>query len=315
MNEKKFKTLDEQINLLKNKGLNINNESRLKWYLSSYNYQNFINGYNDFFMINNDRKENKYKKTASSNCIIELFNFDRLVSKYILSNIQNIERKISTPLAYTLAQFMYEHKLENGKLFMSKHDDVIIKKIFNIKNKNEWEEFLNSIKKEVNLKLEIFKKYKKFCDIPLWSLVIHLSFGKLIYILKKLNKNIFYLTINNSTLNKNTELSNKELISIFEIIKNSRNRICHNNVLYNISIKNPTLAINSSSKLIKNSKKYNMEINRINLHLLILIIETLDNTKDNSLINIVNNLIENKLILNDLNIKENILSKIWFKKN
>ena len=46
------------------------------------------------------------------------------------------------------------------------------------------------------------------------------------------------------------------------------------------------------------------------MHLLILIIEILDNTKDNSLINIVNNLIENKLILNDSNIKENILSKI-----
>lgn len=106
--------------------------------MSSYNYQNFINGYNDFFMINNDRKENKYKKTASSNFIIELFNFDRLVSKYILSNIQNIEIKISTSLAYTLAQFMYDHKLENGKLFMLKHDDVIIKKIFNIKiKKNE----------------------------------------------------------------------------------------------------------------------------------------------------------------------------------
>ncbi len=58
-----------------------------------------------------------------------------------------------------------------------------------------------------------------------------------------------------------------------------------------------------------------METNRINLHLLILIIEILDNTKENSLINIVNNLIENKLILNNSNIKENILSKIWFKKN
>ena len=53
-----------------------------------------------------------------------------------------------------------------------------------------------------------------------------------------------------------------------------------------------------------------METNRINLHLLILIIEILDNTKENSLINIVNNLIENKLILNNSNIKENILSKI-----
>ena len=59
---KKFKTFDEQIKLLEQKELFINDKNRLKWYLQSYNYQNFINGYNDFFMINNDRNKNKYKK-------------------------------------------------------------------------------------------------------------------------------------------------------------------------------------------------------------------------------------------------------------
>ncbi len=81
MNNKEFKTIDEQIELLKSRGLKIDNEDKLKWYLSSYNYQNFINGYNDLFMINEDRSKNKYKPIASSNQIINLFNFYRWLSK------------------------------------------------------------------------------------------------------------------------------------------------------------------------------------------------------------------------------------------
>ena len=63
---KKFKTFDEQINLLEEMELSISNKNKLRWYLQSYNYQNFINGYNDFFMINNDRSKNKYKKTQQA---------------------------------------------------------------------------------------------------------------------------------------------------------------------------------------------------------------------------------------------------------
>ena len=34
MNNKEFKTIDEQIELLKSRGLKIDNEDKLKWYLS-----------------------------------------------------------------------------------------------------------------------------------------------------------------------------------------------------------------------------------------------------------------------------------------
>lgn len=51
-----------------------------------------------------------------------------------------------------------------------------------------------------------------------------------------MNKNIFYKIMENSNLKNYNDLSNKEMIEIFEILKNARNRICHNNVLYNITI-------------------------------------------------------------------------------
>lgn len=237
--KKEFKTFDEQIFLLKQKGLFIDDEEKLKWYLKSFNYQNIINGYNDFFMINNDRKTNKYKNISNSNGIIELFNFDRYISKLLLGDIQNIERKISTSIAYTLSSIMKENNVDDGRLFNLSYDHVTIKKIFKIQNKKEveWKTIQENILKNLNLKEKIFNNANQdIKEIPVWSLVIRLSFGSLIYLLKIMNKNIFYKIMENSNLKNYNDLSNKEMIEIFEILKNARNRICHNNVLYNITI-------------------------------------------------------------------------------
>lgn len=156
--KKEFKTFDEQIFLLKQKGLFIDDEEKLKWYLKSFNYQNIINGYNDFFMINNDRKTNKYKNISNSNGIIELFNFDRYISKLLLGDIQNIERKISTSIAYTLSSIMKENNVNDGRLFNLSYDHVTIKKIFKIQNKKEveWKTIQENILKNLNLKEKIF---------------------------------------------------------------------------------------------------------------------------------------------------------------
>ena len=54
--KKKFMSFLEQISILRARGLNILDANKLIWYLKAYNYQNLINGYNDLFMKNEDRK-------------------------------------------------------------------------------------------------------------------------------------------------------------------------------------------------------------------------------------------------------------------
>ena len=46
---KPFRTLDEQINILKNRNLNFKNENKAKEYLLKYNYYNVINCYSKYF--------------------------------------------------------------------------------------------------------------------------------------------------------------------------------------------------------------------------------------------------------------------------
>ena len=309
--KKEFKTFDEQIFLLKQKGLFINDEEKLKWYLKSFNYQNIINGYNDFFMVNNDRKTNKYKNISNSNGIIELFNFDRYISKLLLGDIQNIERKISTSIAYTLSSIMKENNVNDGRLFNLSYDHVTIKKIFKIQNKKEveWKTIQENILKNLNLKEKIFNNANQdIKEIPVWSLVIHLSFGSLIYLLKIMNKNIFYKIMENSNLKNYNDLSNKEMIEIFEILKNARNRICHNNVLYNIKISNKNNKINLINKFINQDKKPN-------LYSLVLIILKLEKPQQNNyLIEKINEKIDDWKDIN-YDIKKEIVNKIWVNKN
>ena len=309
-----FKNFDQQIQLLESMGLTIDNYDKLKWYLKAYNYQNIINGYNDFFMVNNDRKNNCYKQEATSNSIIELFNFDRSISTIILSSIQNIERMISTALAYTIAEILNKNNINNGQIFNIKTDDIIIKKIFITRNDknvffNVYETFKKSYDDNNDKNKSIFQKYNHFQDIPIWCLLLRATFGNIIYFLKTLKENIFFEVMKNSTL-KNWERLNKgEIINLLTILKDIRNRICHNNVLYKISISDQAKRI--VIKKIINEKDCSHN-SKMKLYEIVKAIEKLDPNAKNYYSNKISNKFNefkyiNKCIIDE--IKENIWNK------
>lgn len=49
LNDKHFLSVDEQIRLLQDRGFKISTKCFFQWYLTKYNYQALINGYDDFF--------------------------------------------------------------------------------------------------------------------------------------------------------------------------------------------------------------------------------------------------------------------------
>ncbi|WP_027334044.1 Abi family protein [Mycoplasma elephantis] len=246
MKNKPFLSIDEQIELLEQRNLKFSSESeknKFKLYLKMYGYQNFVNGYNDFFFVNEDRKMRKYKSNARPSNIISLFNFDRGISNFILSNIQNVERKISSLIIYAMNKWVNENgffdRFKNGK-------------ILDINNK-DWNLLFPydsslSLRKEIIDKLWILRynnlilKYKdnlKMC--PIWIFMILMSFGTIIDIYKKINDDIKFIILKNINV-----YSSKYFLSILVILKETRNRICHNNVLYNIKKK---IVVNGSKNI------------------------------------------------------------------
>lgn len=239
MNNKEFKTIKQQIFLLKSKGLTINKSKRLEFYLTNYNYQNFINGYNDPFIKNFQRKVDIYLDSASSDSIIDLFNFDRIISSPLLSRIQNIERKFSSAVVHIIAKkFNY---LGDKCGLVLQANDKIFRQVFKCDKNDIY--FLKQIM--INFKdnqTDLCNKYKNIENldwiksVPIWSLSIYWSFGNIIKIFKFTNKNIQREII--AFMSNNIKWNTDEFLKVMLVLKDFRNRICHSNVLYNVEIKN-----------------------------------------------------------------------------
>ncbi|EAE9894936.1 Abi family protein, partial [Listeria monocytogenes] len=80
MTEKVFKTVEEQIQILKSRNLNILDEKNAKRILQKISYYDIINGYNDIFLeIEADSTngiEEVYYQDINFEMIYELYSFD-----------------------------------------------------------------------------------------------------------------------------------------------------------------------------------------------------------------------------------------------
>ncbi len=159
--EKEFKIFDEQMNLLKERGLKITNPSKFKWYIKSYNYQHFVNGYNDAFLINYSRASNRYRENVSDSSIVDLFNFDRHLSSLMFSNIRSIEMAFNSAVTHEIARELNNIKIPYGRILYVFQDNNLYTQIFkDIDNKIKTKEILlyNFNKNKIH---PIHKKYNK----------------------------------------------------------------------------------------------------------------------------------------------------------
>ena len=76
--EKEFKTIDEQIEILKNRNLDIEDIEKARLLLNDNNYYYLINGYKELF-INKNYKNDKFIKGSKLEEIYNLYEFDRKI--------------------------------------------------------------------------------------------------------------------------------------------------------------------------------------------------------------------------------------------
>ena len=242
---KPYLTIDKQIELLESRGMNIKNRDYLKYYLERYNYQNFINGYNDYLFKSDERSSNTYKVGITEKEIINIFNFDRSISSLILSNILDIERQFSSYLNYVICQTLitkYNDIYCNIFALDNKGYQDIFSNAFKSVPKDQWDEVVKTINDTLkynwnnNKNDDLVIKYPNEKEIPLWCICIYWSFGDIRKILYKYLDsflfNKFFDKLNNSKINK------YEFKKIVKMMNKVRNKCCHNNVVYNWSYKN-----------------------------------------------------------------------------
>ena len=94
MSEKIFKTIDEQIGILRERGLRIDDEAEAKDFLLHNNYYR-ISGYSLTL-----RKNDIFSKRASFQNIVDIYNFDHELRHIILKYIEIIEVEFKSIYAY-----------------------------------------------------------------------------------------------------------------------------------------------------------------------------------------------------------------------
>ena len=215
---KTFKTIEEQLQILKEKGLVITNEEKTKEILIRENYF-FLVGYRHLF-LNPDKKN--YINGTTFEEIHALFCFDRQFRNILFKNFLIVENNIKSIISYQLS-----------KKYGYKEDEYLKPASFsNDPDKfNQINDVINKVKRQVRsncLKHSATSHYvNKYGYIPLWILVKVLSFGLVadVYgILKHPDQ---------EAIASYYELDVNELEKYLTILSNYRNLCAHEDIVYN----------------------------------------------------------------------------------
>ncbi len=218
MRTKEFKTLDEQIEILKEKGLVINDVDKTKSLLLRENYF-FINGYRHIFMKSS--KERVFIKGTNFDELYALFQFDRSFRNVLFKNFLIVENNLKSIISYRLS-----------KKYGIKEKDYLKPSNFSqdIKKVRQVNDVLNKIKRQIKLNgrqhSATLHYLSNYGYVPLWILVKLLSFGminELYSILKPEDK---------LAVAQYYDLDVETLGIYISLLSNYRNLCAHEDIVY-----------------------------------------------------------------------------------
>lgn len=168
--EKEFKTIEEQIQILKNRNLLIDDEEAIKIFTNN-NYYYVINGYKDLF-IDTNSKEEKFKENVALAEIYALYKFDIDLRLNFLRYILSLERKIDTYVAYEFSkQYGNKNYMIEANFNNTKANNIKIVRLVN--------EIEDDMMRQIELGNKMLNHYtNQYGYIPLWVLIRIMTFGQ-----------------------------------------------------------------------------------------------------------------------------------------
>lgn len=213
-----FRNLDEQIEILKSKGLIINDVVKAKEILLKENYF-FISGYRHLFMRSN--KDSKFIEGTTFEELYGMFLFDRKIRNIMFKYILVVENNLKSIISYQLS-----------KKYGYKEKDYLNPQNFtqdSIKSR-QVKDVLNKMKRQIRVNGSKHTATMHYIDnygyIPMWILVKVLSLGiisELYNILKADDKLVI------AEMYK----IDAEILGIYvSLLANFRNLCAHEDILY-----------------------------------------------------------------------------------
>ena len=265
--DKKFKTIEEQIEILKSRNMLIENYDKAHEILRKNNYYYIINGYKELF-LDKTAKTEKYVDNTKIEELYELYQFDKKIKINFLKYILIIENEIDTYLAYEFSK-TYGHK------------NYLIPENFNNTKSNSQlvEKFIN------NVNLEIEHQYKndnkmiahyinKYQYIPLWVLIRIISFGKMskFYSLMKQKEQ--------NEISRKYNLKSRELKIMLHNLTIIRNICAHDEKLYDVKMNSRIFSTKYHKKLKIENKNGNYLYGTRDLFSIVIVLKILLEDKE-----------------------------------
>lgn len=217
MTTKIFKNLDEQVEIMKAKGLIITDEEYVKNILLRENYF-FINGYRQLLMYPGEKK---FIKGATFDELYSLFRFDRNIRNIFFKYILVVENNFKSIISYQLSK-KYGYKEKDYLNYEHYTDDPNkVKQVHDI---------LSKMKRQIRINGSQHRATAHYITnygyIPMWVLVKVLSLGivsELYGILKKDDKD---------SIAEIYGISSESLLIYVSLLANFRNICAHEDIFF-----------------------------------------------------------------------------------
>ena len=216
--QKTFKTLEEQIEILKSKGLEITDYEKTKEILFKENYF-FINGYRH--LLTTADNNNRFISGSTFEELHSVFLFDRRLRNIMFKNIMIVENNIKSIISYQLSK-KYGHKEKdylNPKHF--RYDSFKLSQVNDV---------INKMKRQIRLNGKQHRATKHYISnygyIPMWVSVKVLSFG----IISELYSILKYE--DQEDISNFYHIDRNELNVYLYLLSNYRNLCAHEDILY-----------------------------------------------------------------------------------
>ncbi|MDD2208424.1 MAG: Abi family protein [Bacilli bacterium] len=216
---KVFKTIEEQIQILQNKGMIIEDYDLTSDILIRENYF-FISGYRHLFL--KSPRDKSFIEGTTFRELYAVFNFDRQIRNIIFKNLLIVENNMKSIFSYQLS-----------KKYGYRESDYL--KVSNFSSESGKSRQVNDLLKKMKRQIRVnggqhtatSHYISNYGYIPMWVVVKVLSFGivsELYTIMKKVDQ---------EAISSIYKISVENLVVYMPILANFRNLCAHEDILYN----------------------------------------------------------------------------------
>lgn len=268
--DKPFKTVKEQIEILKTRNLIIPDEEKATTELRLKSYYKLINGYQNPFWAQTDY----FQSGTSIYHILLLYAFDELMKDELLNRFLSLESKLKTIIAYEYCKVYGALGYENKDNYCVDESNSKLQDFFNVINKIKHDATIdiNALKGATNNNPESSQpktfKYKpvghylqNHNGVPLWVMMECLTLGNVSVFFELIPVDVKKAIADKISHISKAQYSYKDIKIMLKTLTILRNTCAHSNPLYNFKMKNNI----SSNSFVKRVKSEYGDLNTNNL--------------------------------------------------